>query len=575
MCFPSHAVMDFSRAGSAHIKEGISGKWCQGWLLLYQRTLFYFASGMSNSKEANLQHARCISLTKEEDGGGSSILVDTQGGCAIYIRPISFESGSFFHSASIKFLGSKNTVSAWKSALKSAAVESGPQIAEQQLTVDNIPVIVDKCINFIYAHGGMSEGIYRRSGSNNAVTRLLTAFKRDAWDVQLIRRDFTEYDVASVLKRFFRDLPEPLLTATLHDEFCEVAAHLSYVHGQRERNLMPVENLAAIWGPTLMHVEGNDTLGWSRRESEVVMDLVSLFSSIFDVSPEEEEREKQMQEVLERYHRAASGSPSTSMPASPNSSVRASPDTTIAFPGGRMPPSGDLKIWVHILPSVPTTDKGNNCIHITLSPQKLAWQVAMELCQKLGLDKKKEWGLEEHVLGGALIRPLHPTERVLDAVLRWGYWDEMDRRDNFIALGPATLYTDVAPLIMSKTPPTVNGKLRFADTRAKSFKTFTFEFSQAKLSYYKDERGSNKIADWKVEDILWYLGHEPKRNPQTRWSITFINRHKKVSRSKEAPFFGNTIAGTSSEEKLRWATALLLGEHPDGLSYYPRTDLMQ
>ena len=31
--------------------------------------------------------------------------------------------------------------------------------------------------------------------------------------------------------------------------------HLYFIHGQSEKNRMPVENLAAIWAPTLMHVE--------------------------------------------------------------------------------------------------------------------------------------------------------------------------------------------------------------------------------------------------------------------------------------------------------------------------------
>jgi hypothetical protein len=35
----------------------------------------------------------------------------------------------------------------------------------------------------------------------------------------------------------------------------KLIAHLHFIHEQHERNLMPVENLAAIWGPTLMHME--------------------------------------------------------------------------------------------------------------------------------------------------------------------------------------------------------------------------------------------------------------------------------------------------------------------------------
>lgn len=29
-------------------------------------------------------------------------------------------------------------------------------------------------------------------------------------------------------------------------------------------------------------------------------------------------------------------------------------------------------------------------------------------------------------------------------------------------------------------------------------------------------QGSVKLGEWKIEDIVWYIGHEPKRNPHTR-----------------------------------------------------------
>jgi hypothetical protein len=35
----------------------------------------------------------------------------------------------------------------------------------------------------------------------------------------------------------------------------KLIGHLHFIHEQHVKNLMPVENLAAIWGPTLMHVE--------------------------------------------------------------------------------------------------------------------------------------------------------------------------------------------------------------------------------------------------------------------------------------------------------------------------------
>ena len=42
---------------------------------------------------------------------------------------------------------------AWHGVIRAAAVDNGLHLAQQQLTREEIPVIVDKCINFIYAHG--------------------------------------------------------------------------------------------------------------------------------------------------------------------------------------------------------------------------------------------------------------------------------------------------------------------------------------------------------------------------------------------------------------------------------------
>ena len=48
---------------------------------------------------------------------------------------------------------------AWKHALYQAATNCGPALDQQQLNQDNVPVILDKCINFVYAHGKYPEMI--------------------------------------------------------------------------------------------------------------------------------------------------------------------------------------------------------------------------------------------------------------------------------------------------------------------------------------------------------------------------------------------------------------------------------
>lgn len=41
----------------------------------------------------------------------------------------------------------------WYRIIKGASVDNGIQLDDQQLTNDNVPVIIDKCINFVYTHG--------------------------------------------------------------------------------------------------------------------------------------------------------------------------------------------------------------------------------------------------------------------------------------------------------------------------------------------------------------------------------------------------------------------------------------
>ena len=155
----------------------------------------------------------------------------------------------------------------------------------------------------IYSHGVMTEGIYRLAGGNTKINRLLTAFRSNAWSVQISREEYSEHDVANVLKRFVRQLSEPLLTDLLRSEFLETAAieveeerlakysdllakmpsinyntlrrlmgHLHTVAAQSDKNLMPILNLAPLWGPNITTVdieqEGGHIYGQTSGEME-------------------------------------------------------------------------------------------------------------------------------------------------------------------------------------------------------------------------------------------------------------------------------------------------------------------
>lgn len=50
-------------------------------------------------------------------------------------------------------MGKMNETLEWQKQLKVTANDNGISLDDQQITKDEIPVIVEKCINFIYAHG--------------------------------------------------------------------------------------------------------------------------------------------------------------------------------------------------------------------------------------------------------------------------------------------------------------------------------------------------------------------------------------------------------------------------------------
>lgn len=123
----------------------------------------------------------------------------------------------------------------------------------------------------------------------------------------------------------------PITSATLR----RILAHLHGLSQQNTRNLMTVENLSAVWGPTLMHAGENSAEEWNRVETKVVGDLIRLYPKLYQLSPAELAKEAKMLEVLEKHH--------------------------VSNNGPRGAPSGDLKIWIYIL------SPNGECVNVTVS----------------------------------------------------------------------------------------------------------------------------------------------------------------------------------------------------------------
>ncbi|KAK3533896.1 hypothetical protein QTP70_034428, partial [Hemibagrus guttatus] len=101
-----------------------------------------------------------------------------------------------------------------------------PELSSRQFGVDvsrlthddrSVPLVVEKLINYIEMHGLYTEGIYRKSGSANKIKELKQGLDTDVSSTNL--DDYNIHVIASVFKQWLRDLPNPLLTFELYEEF--------------------------------------------------------------------------------------------------------------------------------------------------------------------------------------------------------------------------------------------------------------------------------------------------------------------------------------------------------------------
>ncbi|XP_049898028.1 unconventional myosin-IXAa isoform X2 [Epinephelus moara] len=101
-----------------------------------------------------------------------------------------------------------------------------PELSSRQFGVEvsrltnderTVPLVVEKLINYIEMHGLYTEGIYRKSGSTNKIKELKQGLDTDVDSMNL--DDYNIHVIASVFKQWLRDLPNPLLTFELYEEF--------------------------------------------------------------------------------------------------------------------------------------------------------------------------------------------------------------------------------------------------------------------------------------------------------------------------------------------------------------------
>ncbi|KAM9745407.1 GEM-interacting protein isoform 1-T2 [Menidia menidia] len=101
-----------------------------------------------------------------------------------------------------------------------------------------LPFVVQHCTSEIESRALSVQGVYRVSGSKPRIQKLCQAFETQKEQVDL--SDLSPHDITSILKHFFKELPEPLLTFDLYNDFIALGKSIQHM-SERETSPDPTE----------------------------------------------------------------------------------------------------------------------------------------------------------------------------------------------------------------------------------------------------------------------------------------------------------------------------------------------
>ncbi|XP_046853723.1 rho GTPase-activating protein 24-like isoform X2 [Xenia sp. Carnegie-2017] len=219
---------------------------------------------------------------------------------------------------------------------------------EQKKTGGYIPVFVERCVEFIREKGLSEEGLFRLPGHQKQVSILRDAFNRGKDPT--LPDDTDVHTVASLLKMYLRELPEPVipfenfgpLIATielyeLHEEdalrkilnqLAEIpktsynllkylCRFLNQVHENSKENKMTADNLALVFGPNILSPESEADPHVLMESSTMITKLTKIFICkqhvLFKKTKDEEEflqrRREREGNLIDLSYMDSSGSP--------------------------------------------------------------------------------------------------------------------------------------------------------------------------------------------------------------------------------------------------------------------------
>ncbi|KAG5831691.1 hypothetical protein ANANG_G00306430 [Anguilla anguilla] len=295
------------KAGWLKKQRSIMKNWQLRWFVLRPDQLYFYKDEEETKPQGciPLHGSQVNELAANPDDPGRHLFEIVPGGAGEKDRT------TVSHEAFLLMANSQNEMEDWVKAIRRAIwAPFGGGIFGQRLE-DTVqferkfgqrpaPLLVEQCVDFIRERGLDEEGLFRMPGQANLVKDLQDAF--DCGDKPLFNSNTDVHTVASLLKLYLRELPEPVVPFSQYQDFLTCAQllakdeeagieelakqvktlplanhnllkyickFLDEVQSHSSQNKMSVQNLATVFGPNILRPKMEDPMSMMEGTSQV------------------------------------------------------------------------------------------------------------------------------------------------------------------------------------------------------------------------------------------------------------------------------------------------------------------
>ncbi|MCJ8730582.1 hypothetical protein PDJAM_G00186220 [Pangasius djambal] len=304
------------KAGWLKKQRSIMKNWQLRWFVLRTDQLYFYKDEEETKPQGciSLHGCQVNELSANPDEPGRHLFEIVPGGTGEKDR------SAPSHDAFLLMANSQNDMEDWVKAIRRVIwAPFGGGIFGQHLE-DTVqyerkfgtrlaPLLVEQCVDFIRERGLKEEGLFRMPGQANLVKELQDAF--DCGDKPLFDSNTDVHTVASLLKLYLRELPEPVIPFNKYEDFLTCAQlllkdaevglselakqvntlpqanynllkyickFLDEVQSHANENKMSVQNLATVFGPNILRAKMEDPVSMMEGTSQVQHLMTVLIS---------------------------------------------------------------------------------------------------------------------------------------------------------------------------------------------------------------------------------------------------------------------------------------------------------